>query len=330
MKNSVFISYSNIDKQRAYEIADYLRESNFHPWIADQAISPGANFAEEIALAIQQAMAVIVLLSEPSLKSDHVKREVSLALERNVKLIPVVIDANLKVNEPLGNGWDYWLNSLELIDGVDSQTSRSTIVSKLKQMPPEKKASRENSKKNNIVVVLGFILSLVAGYGLMALATNINTPEIQQVSYIHEVYESSTELKDFPQSIKGYTLVNSLPRYSGEIKLSNNNWYVPVLWSDKDFRYPKCKRQFWVIRWENQNLNAHIKSAFASIWSYTTSNQSNGFAGYEDGFAQYSESKVGNFGFMMGKGCESPAFRMVKSQPNKLRYQIQVWQKVNR
>ena len=71
-------------------------ERGVKPWVDEWEIKPGDRFAEKIHNAIQKAEAMVVVLSEHSVESPWVKRELSAGLVREVtgkmKLLPVVLD----------------------------------------------------------------------------------------------------------------------------------------------------------------------------------------------------------------------------------------------
>lgn len=92
-KPSVFISYDHDDKSTAHRLAEGLRGHSFHVW-TDELLSPGENWAAEMATALGKADAMVVLLSPNSVKSQLVRRDVEYALSSprfEHRLIPVII-----------------------------------------------------------------------------------------------------------------------------------------------------------------------------------------------------------------------------------------------
>ncbi|MEA2822152.1 MAG: hypothetical protein QOJ86_4156 [Bradyrhizobium sp.] len=92
----IFLSYSWKDKDVALMVRDRLQRLDFEVWMDIDAIQPGDRFSERIEEGLKAADYYVVLISESSIKSDWVKREISTAirLADNKKLtpIPVLLD----------------------------------------------------------------------------------------------------------------------------------------------------------------------------------------------------------------------------------------------
>jgi hypothetical protein len=90
----VFLSYAAGDKRTARQLAEGLRGQSFDVWTADSDLSPGDNWAAQMAGALGQSDAMVVLLSAESVESEWVRRDVEYALSTKRfehRLIPVVI-----------------------------------------------------------------------------------------------------------------------------------------------------------------------------------------------------------------------------------------------
>lgn len=90
----VFISHAHSDAALAARISDALARSGFEVWDSDRDLLPGDNWAGEVARALEESEAMIVLLTPAAVSSPHVKREIEYALgARNYsnRLIPVVV-----------------------------------------------------------------------------------------------------------------------------------------------------------------------------------------------------------------------------------------------
>ena len=86
----VFISYSRQDRDRSEIIARYLANHGLRVWWDDQ-LQIARAYDEQLERQIETAGAVLVLWSEHSVKSQWVRAEAGVALDRNV-LLPVFID----------------------------------------------------------------------------------------------------------------------------------------------------------------------------------------------------------------------------------------------
>jgi len=91
----VFISHAFTESQLAKRVADSLREDGFQVWDPAE-ILPGENWANNLAKALQEAEAMIVLLTPESLKSFNVGSDISYAIGEEKyqgRIIPVIASA---------------------------------------------------------------------------------------------------------------------------------------------------------------------------------------------------------------------------------------------
>lgn len=90
----VFISHSHSDASLATRVSEALEGNRLEVWDPDRELLPGDNWAREIAHALEESEAMVVLLTPSALDSPYVKREIEYALgARNFshRLIPVVV-----------------------------------------------------------------------------------------------------------------------------------------------------------------------------------------------------------------------------------------------
>ena len=86
----VFISYASADFAHADATRQYLENGGRRCWIAPRDInSGGLPYTEAILRAIQQVRAVVVLLSPTANCSVQIPRELDLALERKLPVVPL-------------------------------------------------------------------------------------------------------------------------------------------------------------------------------------------------------------------------------------------------
>ena len=111
----VFISYASADFAQADATRQYLENGGRRCWIAPRDINTsGLPYTEAIPQAIQQVRAVVVLLSPSANLSVHIPRELDLALERKLPVVPLRLEDIL----PAGQ-LEYllrtcqWLNAFE-------------------------------------------------------------------------------------------------------------------------------------------------------------------------------------------------------------------------
>jgi TIR domain len=123
----IFISHATEDKSVAEKIYRDLRKLGSRPWMATLDMPPGANFAKSIHDLLKSASAVVVLLTPSSFKSEHVQREVSLAISMKKTLIPVNISSKENIADELPADWQYWLTIVQILLYKDSITTAREI-----------------------------------------------------------------------------------------------------------------------------------------------------------------------------------------------------------
>ena len=94
MKARVFISYSTKDRAFADLMLNYIENELKIPcWIAYRDLIGGMNYAEGIEMAIKDVDCILLLYSENSNESEHVKNELELAVSNNKIVIPCKLDS---------------------------------------------------------------------------------------------------------------------------------------------------------------------------------------------------------------------------------------------
>jgi len=88
----IFISYSSKDKEKADQLSELLASAGLSVWIDQSGIDVATSWSKEIVQAIDGCKAFIVLLSPNSIISKNVVREVSLAFEKNKKILPLDLE----------------------------------------------------------------------------------------------------------------------------------------------------------------------------------------------------------------------------------------------
>jgi len=93
----VFISYSRQDKVFARNLATNLVQQKTHVWLDDWEVSAGESLIEKIQSALQEASALVVVLSKASVESVWCKKEVVAGIQRELEekktlVIPALIE----------------------------------------------------------------------------------------------------------------------------------------------------------------------------------------------------------------------------------------------
>ncbi|NVO20242.1 MAG: toll/interleukin-1 receptor domain-containing protein [Bacteroidetes bacterium] len=124
MKRDIFISYSNKDRNIAFELCTYLENYGLNCWIAPRDVKAGNNFGAEIVSAIKSQEMFLLILSTNSNNSKHVASEVDCAFSNNKIIITFKI-GNFDISDTLG----YYLNSLHWLNaGEKYQDSFNALL----------------------------------------------------------------------------------------------------------------------------------------------------------------------------------------------------------
>jgi TIR domain len=88
----VFISYSSKDSKAAHAICSALESRKLTCWIASRDVRPGENFMDAIVDAINSAKTMVLVFSENANNSEEIKREIVLAGNARIPVIPVRVE----------------------------------------------------------------------------------------------------------------------------------------------------------------------------------------------------------------------------------------------
>lgn len=119
MAHDVFISYASAQKVLAFKLAEQFESDGIRCWIAPRDIPAGRTWVEAIMAAIRSSQLMVVLLSDQSIKSQQVAREVGQAAEADISILPVRIE-NLQLSEYLS----YYLRATHWYDAFDRPPAR--------------------------------------------------------------------------------------------------------------------------------------------------------------------------------------------------------------
>ncbi len=89
---ALFVSYAHLDNAAVEPVVKIVEADGRHVWI-DKSITPGDGWAGKIVGAIKSARGVIVMCSPRAFDSDHVRRELHVAMNNKKRLVPIFIEA---------------------------------------------------------------------------------------------------------------------------------------------------------------------------------------------------------------------------------------------
>jgi TolB-like protein/Flp pilus assembly protein TadD len=107
----LFISYASHDADVAQAVCSSLEAAGFPCWIAPRDVKAGALYADAIVRAINDAQAMVLVLSASAVASSHVGREVERAASKHRQIITFRIDA-----AALNPALEYFLGESQWID----------------------------------------------------------------------------------------------------------------------------------------------------------------------------------------------------------------------
>src|SRR5450755_2544315 len=107
----VFISYASHDTEVAQRVCSALEAAHFACWMAPRDVKAGAQYADAIVRAINEARAIVLVLSASAVASSHVGREVERAVSKHKVIIAFRLDA-----AALSPALEYFLGQSQWID----------------------------------------------------------------------------------------------------------------------------------------------------------------------------------------------------------------------
>lgn len=126
----VFISYSSNDYEIAKPLRDLLQQNQIPCFMAPESIPAGSNYTKEIPDAICNCFAMVVLLSQSAQDSLWVPKEINMALDENVPVIPFLVD----INNP-NRQFRFMLGQCQYIQSIkDPNSAKHELISRLKHL----------------------------------------------------------------------------------------------------------------------------------------------------------------------------------------------------
>jgi TIR domain len=113
MRHDVFISHSSKDKQIADAVCHHLEQNGIRCWIAPRDILPGGDWAESIVKAVGESRLMLLIFSSNANDSSQINREVNLAADENIPIVPFRIE-----NVQPTNKLRYYLSTPHWLDAL--------------------------------------------------------------------------------------------------------------------------------------------------------------------------------------------------------------------
>src|SRR5450631_420728 len=157
----VFISYASHDAEIAQEVCAALEAAGSLCWMAQRDVKPGAQYADAIVRAINEAKAVVLVMSGSAVGSSHVGKEIERASSKRKPIIAFRIDA-----APLNHALEYFLSESQWIEvpklGMPAALARLKEAVGQGSAPSQGAAADKhaNRAKKRIAVVAAVVIAL--------------------------------------------------------------------------------------------------------------------------------------------------------------------------
>src|SRR5450631_1100705 len=157
----VFISYASHDAEIAQKVCAALEAAGSLCWMAPRDVKPGAQYADAIVRAINEAKAVVLVMSGSAADSSHVGKEIERASSKRKPIIAFRIDA-----APLNHALEYFLSESQWIEVP--KLGMPAALARLKEAvgqgsAPSQVATADkhaNRAKKRIAVVAAVVIAL--------------------------------------------------------------------------------------------------------------------------------------------------------------------------
>jgi hypothetical protein len=175
MAHEVFISYSQPDRDCAFELVTRLEGQGVNCWIAPRDIAPSADWAAEIMDAICSARAMILVFSANSNQSPQVRREVERAVHKQLSVLPFRIE-----DVPPSKSLEFFLSAQHWMDAF----------------PPP--------REPHYARLCAYLKTLIAEPALTAEPARQAPPPTSAVSGVHAHAFEAAELQHIERQLAGY------------------------------------------------------------------------------------------------------------------------------
>ncbi|MCR5048173.1 MAG: toll/interleukin-1 receptor domain-containing protein [Saccharofermentans sp.] len=124
----IFISHkSDPDHQYALQIATKLQDNGINCWIAPESIKHGEDFSVLVPQAINCCEIFILILTKDTASSDHVRKELTLAIKHRKAIVPLVIG-----EFDVDDSYDYLLANIQKVHFNFTESDFENLVDKCK------------------------------------------------------------------------------------------------------------------------------------------------------------------------------------------------------
>jgi adenylate cyclase len=131
-ESEIFVSYSRSDADRVLELTAQLRAAGASLWIDQSGIDSASQWSEQIVNALESAKVLLLMVSDSSVRSHNVAKEVVLVSERKGHILPVHLEPT--VIPPTLKYQLAGIQHVEFFKGGDSGANLKSILRSLERM----------------------------------------------------------------------------------------------------------------------------------------------------------------------------------------------------
>lgn len=202
----VFISYSHEDAEIREAVAEKLESAGISCWYAPRDIQPGVEWADTITSGLKSCRILLLIFTQASNASNQVLREVGLAVDFKMPIIPLRCDET-----ELSGSMQYYLSTLQWMDlSQDNGAPLDELPDLVRKRLSEEKRSETavpsgpekkpvNRKLIFFIAALIITLNIVLGIVIYKKAGGGEekpTAETQLNSYLEQLIAAGVTLAD--------------------------------------------------------------------------------------------------------------------------------------
>ena len=153
----IFISYSRKNMEAARAVRSVLQANGLSVWMDENSIVVGTDYADRIPAAIEACTAFVLVLSQESMMSAWVRKELDTALLMEKPILPIHID---KSN--ISRAYTFMLSGIQFVEASgNSADAYKRLVSRAKALEAEAEGGAADapagpSQKKGLLDLLGF------------------------------------------------------------------------------------------------------------------------------------------------------------------------------
>lgn len=309
MSIDVFISYSSKDHDLARDLKQSLEANGYATWMTPDDVRPNRPWAEQIVAAIDECRAILVLVSRNSNASEHVSREVNIAVTKAKPVLPVRVE---DVNP--GGSLEFLLSLKQWVDAFpgpinthieDLQSAITTLINDAGQeagmavntnIPLGKtgQSSPAKSRKSMWLLAAGIIGVLlisclaISGGGLyyyMSSKPAVQKPKAKTFADYKKEGEAAYDKKDFKKAVELLTQATKLNPNSFNVWVMLADSYVELeSYSNAVYAYKKA------VSFGPNNEGALSQLGYSLYMSYLGGSLSSDTALVDEAIAAYQKA----------------------------------------